>query len=435
MLRLGHLTVFAEAALDAGGSWRWLIDQAAKRLTAPTAIGPQENEHFARYAAKKRLCATWGGTDPIPLKPDPAFRYPGLVVTQSSDSILHIRSIDENLRGGEVVAWWQDAKLAAREVRSRVGAITVSGKRGSKTGLSHIGDWAQLLQIINQSGDCTPTGRLIAGLRRTVNLPAGWENPYVLSGEKVVYAAAVFRGDYDLLSRFLRLLTASNVPVKKANAQSIFAEVVNEIATESLKDTALSSRQRFHLTEQLRDLEKSAKRSRKPINKLSTTWHRISSRLEVLVDIGLLDKGLDDEEEKYSYIYHINDRLRECVASFSGVSDPTEWVEQHLVEAALGHKTEPVSCSDESFLNDLACVVASVNLPSSVLPIDLLAEGLAWIGITSERPVSLANCRTEILELARTRPELARLARGRDGTRAEFVSLDVRKLSQPEVSR
>jgi len=427
MLRAGHLTTMAAAAQREGGSWRRVIAETAEMLVSPTAVDPRSHASLAYYLGKKRFCPQ-GENSGMTAEDREKYRYPDFVLSENADGCIEVSRREEAESLEELEVWWQDACLVAPDVRSRVGAVTVSAKRGSKTSLSHIQDWAQLLDILTKNGELSVRGRLIARALSPTDPSMPRPNPYVLGGEKVVLASAFLHADFDLFSRLVIELGGMKGPIKKKEMQVLFAGIIRRIDEEVEQNRRLSSNQRFDLFEHLRDLEKAGDKARKPIEEISTTWHRVSSRLEFLVDIGLLDKGKGGEDEKYAYVYYPNEKLKGCVETMEGCSGGREWIEKYLVEVLTGSQCVPLSNDSDDLARSLLSVAKSLKLASSVLPLDELAEGIAWAELERGRPVSIGSVREGLVELVRTRPELARLERGREGQRAEFISLDFRKL-------
>jgi len=143
MLRFGHVKVLVNTASEMRGSWHRLNKRVSAQLTEPVPIPCEMMRPVAEYLAAKKLCRV--GRDGEP--PKSGHRYPELYVDLSEPDKLCLARVDPSDRDPPMV-WWQDRCLADPAVVSKVGGIGVSARSGSKTGLSHVSDWAQLLGMI-----------------------------------------------------------------------------------------------------------------------------------------------------------------------------------------------------------------------------------------------------------------------------------------------
>jgi len=426
MLRAGHLLTLTRVAHDMGASWRRIHRELAKILSDTVVVTATDNPAVAEYLVEKKLCKQ------NPSKPgaknDEKLRYPDLEVLRQASGDLSVRSLTP---GAAVRVTWQDRNLSDRRVRSRVGAITWSAKAGSKTGLSHVADWAQLLELVNGAGQLSPTARLMVTLTGAKATKYEDWNPYVLGFERIFLAFEYFQRDLDIFARFAPRLIDSQSPLTKAVAQELFVAALTDTSKDAEKSQSISPRHKFELHRQLRDLERSARRSDKKIEETSTAWHRAASRLETYTDFGLLEKGKDNEKEKYQYIYHPTDSLRSAVDALARSPNGDAWLYQHMSEVIL---VTPSSSSEstlppDSLLKDLSEIVCALSLPTTLLPIYCLALGLVYLHAKRGDRLSLQHARDALESLPTHEPDVARLARGREGTRAEFLSVNLRKVA------
>lgn len=127
MLRLGHLTVASTVSAEIGPNLYRITEELAGKLTCPCEIPEHMLPSVSAYLLKKNLCQSSGegaaGNS----------RYPGLKLDLAAGEPMLV--VEPNQK---VSIWWQDYMLAQPAVASRVGAITVRAKSGSKSGLSHI---------------------------------------------------------------------------------------------------------------------------------------------------------------------------------------------------------------------------------------------------------------------------------------------------------
>jgi len=411
MLRLGHLTVLCEAASRVRSSWKRITNEAAEALTKPVCVEPSVGEAIAQYLFRKKLCPV---VDVTSQKAKKEFRYPALMVEPPGKNL---RSTD----GKTPIVWWQDFCLAAPEVRSRVGTVSSTAKSGSKTALSHICDWAMLLELITPSAALSHVARLLIRLDVSAD-GSGSANPYVHGCDRIVFAVLALRGDFDLFARFAPKLIKATQPIRKAAGRELFAETIEQIAIEAERARHLSSSKQYKLFQQLRELEKTASRARKEASETSTAWHRAASRLETYVDLGLLEKGRRGEEEKYEYVYYSTPRLQDAVDSLGAVPTAEGWIEEHLVRVLFGKQSRD-GIDDAELTSMIRSVSKALELPTRVLPIDVVAQGLAWLKAKQDAPISLGAARRAVEEFAKRNPDQARLSRGSSGDRAEFVSI------------
>lgn len=425
MLRLGHLKVLCGVAVNTGSSWFRINREVAKVLTRPVPIPPESVEPVAEYLRRKRLCPfVRVGKEDEWEKQSGKFRYPELVV-ESDDDGLHIKSENEPFE-----IWWQDACLASPRVVSRVGAITISAKAGSKTGLSHISDWAHFVGLIGRAGEVSAIGRLIARLGLSYVEEARHSNPYVIGFERIALAFAIIGADIDCFSRFAPMLLRADPPIRKAEGSRLFANTVQEIAREAREGRYLTVGRKNKLYENLRDLENAARRRNRDLGSTSTAWHRASSRLESYVDLGLLEKGRGGDDERFEYVYYPTTALQHAVETLDDVGNARKWLEEHLASALFAKECSGTSLDEDTLLAHLPTIASSLARPTGPLPIDAIAIGLAWVRAENDDAISISAVRQALEQLARARPRLARLSRGGIGDRAEFISLDVRKLEE-----
>lgn len=430
MLRLGHLSSLCALAADLRGTWARTERELSTALTESVAIPNELEQHVASYLRMKRLCALQGGAGAAEPGEEPEYRYPGLIVVsdEAGDRLL-----GEN---GEVPkVWWQDLCLASPEVRSRVGAVTVSkGKSGSKTGVSHLTDWAHLLNLATNSGELSAEGHLIASLGKLREDDRWLRNPYVVGTERLVFAHLLFSSDFDVFSRLVPNLLKQSAPIKRQVGAQVFARTISEIVDEAEDAKYLSGQQIYRITQHLRDLESAGKKGgvEKPIGSSSTAWHRAASRLESYVDLGLLEKGRNNANELYEYVYFPTPALQRAADALRESSPPTgeAWLEEHLA-FVLFDGTSFVEKLDPELLRSLVpAATAALNRPASVVPLSPIALGVVWLLRERGIDCSVATARRGLVDLAREHPELARLSRGSSGDRAEFISFTPKILAR-----
>jgi len=421
MLRIGHLRVLAHVAAQLGGSRskteRFAAEFLRDSIQVPAAA------HIAEYLGLKRLCPVKGKDDHLSTNERRVnFRYPDITIV---DEAGHFRFQGE---ARSVSLMWQDAQLAHPRVPSRVGAITTEAKSGSKTGLSHIFDWAIGLDLISQSSQAGPLARVFSsGTDSSSALP--FSNPYI-PGPEILPAAFLSVGaDADVFARLVRRLNSSaNFPLKKREAAVLFASVVEEIDSESLRANYLTTSQRFKLSSLLRDLKRSARTSRTNLGETSTAWHRTASRLESYVDFGLLKKGVSSEKEKYEYIYYRTERLALVAGQIESATTIEEWIGSSLTYLVSDQQPQSRRYTAAEFTTILKTAVEAIKSPTSVLPLDALTLYTMETALRANRPAPYGDTRAQLEQFARDNEHVARLARGRSGRGAEFLTINIRAL-------
>jgi hypothetical protein len=427
MLRAGHLLLLCRVAHDVGGSWPRIHREAVEKLSQTVVVGPERNRDVAEYLAAKGLCRRVDRAGDEPTN----YHYPDLEVYTDPTDALAVRSSEDS---NPVSITWQDRNLAAVRVRSRVGAITWSAKSGSKTGLSHVCDWAQFLELIDSAGQLSPIGRLLVTITQIDRTPYERWNPYELGPERIIVAYQYFQKDVDLFARFVPMLLRAKVPLSKASCRVLFVEALQACVNDADASKGVPSHRLFELAQQIRDLERSARKSRSDIGETSTAWHRTASRVELYTDLGLLEKNRRDPADAYKYIYFPTEQLTEAAKSLEATESGDEWIERHLVAAILGevgnNGGSPTVLSDRELAAGLRRIVEGMKLPTTQFPIDCLMLGLAYLHADAPLPPSLRDIRRLIEEIPGKYPQVARLARGREGIRAEYLSLNVRNLAE-----
>ena len=430
MLRLGHLKVLSNIAAETGGSRRRVERAFAELLTGDSTVPANEIPALTEYLYRKRLCviraAMPHSRSEEQEEDEQAVRYPDLVIEQASDGSL--RLTDGTSPVSSATVWWQDRQLADPAVPSKVGAVTVSAKSGSKTGLSHIIDWAEATGLISTTAQASSEARLLAKLDGKCRGELWIDNPYVLGNDRIVLAFLTLDSDLDFFSRFVLALNKVTWPLKKRQAATLFGDTLVQLTDEADRVAQLTTRQKFHLADQLRELERAARRKGGDIGKVSTTWHRTASRLETYVDLGILTKTQKNPQERFEYTYYATPALAALAESLQTECDPTEWLELHLVGGLLGRPTRQDLLSFDDFREPLLRLLGTISSPTTSYQISALAIGLVRLFADGQCPISIRCARTSLEELARSHPEIARLARGTSGQRAEYISLDPRKI-------
>jgi hypothetical protein len=426
MLRLGHLKLLCRVAKDSGGTRSRLEREFGAVLGESIAIPVDCLGPVARYLRQKRLCplaeASLSSLGGLNETGGERFRYPELTVNAKQDVIRSSRN-----GGGELKIRRQDLWLADPRVASPVGAIPVNrGKGASKTGVSHIVDWAIILNAMTPGCQLTPYGHLLGALRDTDD---SFQNPYVIGLERIIFGFLVCESDFDVFAEFTTILAASESPIKKQDGLRLFRESLKALSDAADHEHRLSIALQVEIRRLFKEVAPPDDRRGSSVRDptASTAWHRASSRLETYVDLGLLQKNLRDEAERFHYVYYVTDIMHDLRASLIVADSMNDWLSAHLVTFFGGAPAQDTLEPDD-ILPLIPALASAMRRPPSLLPIDALTLGLAMLFAERRRFVAFGSIRSAIEEMARRSPGRARLSRGSSGTRAEFVSVEIRDI-------
>jgi hypothetical protein len=429
MLRLGHLKILCRVARESGGSLARIQRDMAAVLTEEIPIPAYLVPAVGRYLREKHLCRVGrcseiGEADQSNTR---EYRYPDLCLDENSDESIHSNADNP----ADVRIWQQDLWLAEPGLRSRVGAVTVTrGKAASKTGLSHIFDWAAILDVFTASGDLTPEGQILASVATNL-LRSTSRNPYIIGHERILLAYLIAAADFDVLARFTTALADAEAPIKKQDGIRHFARSMEQLAQDAEAEREITSSQQFRIIQAVRELNSPQTRLRRARGEdaSSTLWHRAASRLESYVDLGLLEKGVRDESERYQYLYYPTARLRRAADTLRSASSVEDWVGRDLVSVFSDDEDAEHSVTPEEVLPLIPKLAAAMRRSASPLPITALSLGTSILLAEENRAAPMAAVRRAIEGISAKWPERARLSRGSYGDRAEFISIDTRDSS------
>jgi hypothetical protein len=421
MLRTGHLKVVSNVAAEVGSARHRVERQAAEVFTSFREVPPRQLAQVAQYLEFKRFCEVEGEHTKSERS---RYRYPDLIVGKTPSG-----KFVSSKTGAPIEVWWQDLCLSDPRSRSMVGSVTASGKSGSKTGLSHVFDWAESVGLLSTSGQPTPMARLLAKLNGKTRGLEWLENPYVPALDKILLGLVLITSDLDVFSRFIVRLAAGSFPIKKRSAARLFASTVTDLVEEADHASYLGPRPRFHIGDLMRDLRKSARRNDAELGDTAISWHRAASRLETYVDLGFLAKEDGSASHKYEYVYYETPLLAEVARSIEEATDPEDWIEDRLIEAVLGHPTVDQPLEVDRLEALLPPILQALRVASTALPIDAVAIGVVQLAAEEGVFLSLRAGRRTVEDLAKQHPDIARLARGSRGERAEFITIDPRRFS------
>ncbi len=425
MLRLGHLKVLCAVIATGGGTWRRVNREAAELLKTPVPVHFDSDSSVAEYLYRKHLCRLMTlKSNESKSKREP--RYPDIVVQQVDSKSFEFSDFQN---GSNSSIQWQDYCLADSRIRSTVGAVTTEARSGSKTGFSHVCDWAISLELIAKNGQILPKGRLLTSLTSPDNdAKMSDSNPYLLGSEIVILAYAYLMQDMDIFVRLLPKILSADQPLTRSVCGCLFVEALEGAVTDGEQSNVLSAGAYHKIYHHLRDLKNATRRSRKDIGKTSTAWHRAASRFETYVDLGLLDKVRRGTEEKFKYVYYRNSSTQAAVETLEEASSARQWIDKYLSAIVFGNSDHEQRLSESELLSILPSIVKQLSLPTRLLPIDAVILGMVRDAFDNGIQMSIGAARDSIEALVRTRSDVARLSRGTRGDKAEFVSLDVKRM-------
>jgi hypothetical protein len=306
-------------------------------------------------------------------------------------------------------------------VPSKVGAISFGGKKGSKTGLSHLIDWGGFLGLFNSAGSLTNFGLLIGKYADIAETPQA--NPYVLGAEKLIFGFLTVREDFDVFVTLVNLLVSQTEVLRKAEAMKVYLKAITSLSDRAENSHELSQGRRQVLFSLWREI----KPKRSDDDQItSTAWHRIAARLENFIDFGLLRK---EALEQFEYKYRTTENLHRATLALENSRDAEEWVDRHLVDVLIGKTAsdEKIAIDDlESHLSRLLSVLSRAMAP---LPLDVIASGLAALSLHGGTPITFGAARRSLESYAIEHPERARLSAGIT-RKAEYISVDAGLLTR-----
>ena len=426
MLRLGHLKVLCHIVAIGGGSRHRISQEAVEILEKPVHVDFRTDASVAEYLYRKRLCRviTLNCNE---LESKRELRYPDILVKQVDSKSFEFSDFQENASNSTI--WWQDYCLADSRVRSTVGAVTTEARSGSKTGFSHVFDWANSLELIAKNGQILPKGKLLTSMRSSDHDAKILDsNPYLLGPETVILAYAYLIQDMDIFARLLPKILSADQPLTPSVCGCLFVEALEGAVTDGEHSSQLSASAHHKIYQQLRDLKKATRRSKKDIGKTSTAWHRAASRFETYVDLKLLDKVRRGSEEKFKYVYYTNSSTQFAGETLEEANSTREWIDKYLSAIVLGNSDREQRLNESELLCILPNIVKRLSLPTRLLPIDAVLLAIVRDASETGIQISIGLARDSIEKLARTRSDLARLSRGTRGEKAEFVSIDVKRM-------
>jgi hypothetical protein len=412
MLRPGHLSAICRVAMTDGGSAhrfeRAVTSKFCELVPVPSELKPA----FARYLRVKGLCPVDAPDKAGKEKSDRAaeYRYPALRVVAPTEANETVVSDGDEVRGQ-----WQDVNLAHPAVPSKVGAISFGGKKGSKTGLSHVLDWGGFLGLFNGAGALTNFGQLVGKYFDVVGTPDA--NPYVLAQEKLILGYLIVREDFDMFTTLVDLLAAETGTLRKPSAMKLYVKAVTVLSERAEKSRDLSQGRRQTLFSLWREVKPKPSGDDQAT---STAWHRIAARLENFVDFGLLRKEVS---EQYEYKYTVSESLHRAKRSLEMAKDATEWIDRHLVDVLTGETASDDHASADDLEPLLVKLLPALSRPMSPLPLDVMANGVAALSLRLGKPITFGAARRSLETYAIERPGRARLSAGVT-RRAEYISIE-----------
>ncbi len=425
-LRLGHLSLICELAKVERVSSHKLAHRLVERLTQPVPLAAADFNMVGEYLERKKLCADLGKPS-VPGKSTLGYRYRDIGYRKATMGNTYVV---ETVRKSQTdpSIWFQDYCLAQPATRSRVGAITDKGKAGSKTGISHILDWAEDIDLVSRSGIASPIAELIACERQVGEQGVSFSNPYVLGAEVIPLSYAFVTADFDLFAQLVKLLPSVTGTLTRRDATNLYIKAVSLLTDKAETAKNLSSTQTRPIYSLWRDLAKATKKGKADDLYTKTAWHRASSRFETLTDLGFLSKTDHARDDRYHYRYRITEKARVAAESLSSASTAAEWFDKSFLQAIRGLKVNVDPVSLDLLIAHLPPVIRALKRPTAPLPMVAVVLGLAMQLTHTGNEYSIGSLRQGLRQLAVNYPTIARVSRGTTADSAGLIYFDVPKL-------
>lgn len=413
MLRLGHLKILLTILAGTSGNRARITRRLAEELTRPVQVTKADAAHVADYLLKKGLCSVLDVSGNA-RHPRSGARYSQLAVQLDANN--HPVEIKSPSSAPEI--WFQDWAISDPRTASKVGAVTVDTREiTNKSGVSHLVDWAVVIGAANSRLGLTALGRTAA---RLTTLLRGDENPYVLGAERLAFAALLFTADGDVLLPLI-IRTAGLRELTKATAVETMLATASDLAA-GRSDERSSNRATRAIQDLRKDLgETSSRRNRAASRRPSSSvWHRVSSRLEALTDLGLMTKtDPSGKDRQYEYYYRATPALTAIAASAKSAASASDWTQKHLAQAFA---PEGATIGDEGCEAEFHAAATLVQGPTGI-HIDSLAVAASTLALAQGKHLPLDQVRRRLTNLAGAKPGTIALSRGYSGSRAEFASI------------
>lgn len=427
-LRLGHLSIICETAKSEGGSAFRLQRDFSARLLAPISVRDCDFDFVGRYLCKKRLCLDLDAepTDDAGAK---KYRYPDVTYRKN----VALERFDVRSRGPSGTApeiWFQDYCLAQPSVRSHVGAVTVRSKSTSKTGVSHLLDWARELGLVSSSGSALPIAEIVANEIQATPNSSRSENPYCLGAERIALGFAYVWADFDIFTEMIGILESESGIITRKRAAEIYIDAVTRLNDRTARSANVSGLRSRPIFELWRDLEKAEKKHRRksPNTSSRLAWHRASSRFETLTDLGFLTKSAPDRNDKFEYRYVVTETTKSAADTLAQHEASADWFSTCFLSTLLGVETALTPATSDVLVGSLPAVAKALKRPTAPLPMIAVVVGLALRLSEAGTPYSLGAIQRGLRELAISQPDLARVSKGDRADSAGMIAFDLRRL-------
>ena len=419
MLRLGHLNLLCELRLTNSSSFNKFERIIGKQLTQPVDLKGKNVENIIEYLTEKNLCQRYDKK--LEKKKIQTLRYPKLIINKNSEDTKQVLStVSGKIEDFNI--WWQDYCFCDDAIKSRVGTITV--KKRTHTGFKHIQDWGYFIGLLNKNGKLTTFGQMLARLRQKFIGNSSENNPYVIGNEKILLAYLIIGEDFDFFARFIKkIIQTFEKKFKKSEIQILFGNVIEDLYHEVKTTTNIKSLYKKNLITIYKELKRAAGKG-KELGSSSTAWHRVSSRIETYLELGLLEKDESIRKDKYKYNYQITDIARKISSSLDSSMTSAEWIDFYLADFIYKTDCRKIPVKENEIRNAIKIIHPLMGRTAGSLPIDHLVIGIVWLMFENGNATSLAAVRQGIINTANMYPDFIRLQRGRSAEKKpEFVQI------------
>lgn len=426
MLRLGHIKVLLKPLKTTYGNRTRIARDLAIALTSKVNVPTNAIAELGVYLMNKKLAQVRRSDGSI-TRAHPRARYCLLTVVLSPDGT--VSSIEPPPNERNLNIWYEDLCLADGRLPSKVGAVTVDTREiSNKSGVSHLVDWSVILGVANRRLGLTAVGRAIEIVyAESLTASPLNSNPYLMGAEKLAFARALFAADGDFLGRLI-LRLAERSSLSKTEAMTLGIEIADSMLAEANRSVNLVSVATSRLVRDLKaDVSGNAVRESQKAKPSSSAWHRMSSRLEALVDIGFLTKiDLQGRNRSFDYYYRPTDILIRASDGLSRAAAPSAWADAEL--AGVFEISDGLDKNSDARAEMAKAL--SLCLGPTGIHIDSYAIVASCLALMQGKLLHISEARSTLTKFAIDEPALVRLSRGYAGSRAEFASISVRDLEK-----
>jgi len=313
MIRYGYLKLLS-VMLDDKDDYDYVKQKIKKNFFWTIPVDLTENKHITKYILNKKLYGKGKKRK---------FRYHDLTFDRTTNTF----QAEDNNSIKKYPIYFLDICLSDPELNSRLGAI-------GEENIVEIVNWAVWTKVIQERWhNRALRGKIILELmnenernilkNKKENVEYYWKNnPFKLKNEKYFLLKMLLEDDFLLIVKLIPKLEEMTT-FNRMDAAIAYKNVLEEILAELNKLDSFNDYYEERkiikniLTQINREKEDKSKRQ-------LTAMQRVSSRLENLVDLGLLDN-----RTKFTYEYKVNARTKDFNNYLSKTENYNEFYNEH----------------------------------------------------------------------------------------------------------